>query len=147
MVFLVTPVMLPLAGLDILTRDATDEGFAFLDRLVREWFNGANRFDKPGETLRGAYAGQTLIAVGGLNIDPFASDAMCGRLRHIYVRTAYRAQGVGRQLVDALLRDAVFNTVRLRTETAPAAAFYRALGFGPVTDAHATHVVELRRPA
>ena len=138
---MITPITLPHPSFAPLAHSARAEGFAFLDRLVADWDSGANRFDRAGECLLGAHDAETLIAVAGLNIDPYANDPACARLRHVYVAPSHRRTGTGRQLVVALLRDAqpMFNRVRLRTTTPAAAAFYEALGFHTLNDPSATH--------
>jgi GNAT superfamily N-acetyltransferase len=44
-----------------------------------------------------------LVAVGGLTCDPFAGRLDTGRIRSVYVRPAWRNQGIGRALVTALV--------------------------------------------
>jgi GNAT superfamily N-acetyltransferase len=129
------PAVYPLVG------ESGREGFAFLERLVSEFQDGSNRFDAPGEALLGAWRGPHLVAVGGLNRDPYVPDARVGRLRHLYVRRPERGQGLGRALVAALLADAArhFDVIRLRTDTVAAAQFYQALGFVPIKSPDATH--------
>src|SRR5207249_6785208 len=73
-------------------------GLRLVRRLADEWATGANRFDRPGEILFGAFIDGRLVGVGGLNIDPYAGDERVGRLRHLYVLSAFRRMGVGRQL-------------------------------------------------
>ncbi|WP_431825239.1 hypothetical protein [Burkholderia sp. F1] len=34
-----------------LERAASEQGFSFIGRLIDEWRDGSNRFDKPGECL------------------------------------------------------------------------------------------------
>ena len=89
-----------------------------------------------------AFQAAELIAVGGLNRDPYADQEGIGRLRHIYVRRSARRSGVGSALVHQLLShaDGVFRSVRLRTETREAADFYISLGFRAAQDESATHV-------
>src|SRR5205085_1114748 len=87
-----------------------------------------------------------LIAVGGLNIDPFTAENRCGRVRHVYVLEAYRRRGVGRRLVAHLIAAArpYFTCLRLRTNTPDAATFYETLGFQRCTAAEtATHFFDL----
>ncbi len=65
-----------------IAREARASGHVFLDRLIADWHSGANRFDKPGECLLGLFDGDRLVAIGGLNRDPYtraggASDG-CG---------------------------------------------------------------------
>jgi hypothetical protein len=54
-----------------LEREASAQGFNFLDRLIEEWTTGTNRFDKPGECLLVATDNGHLVGIGGLNIDPY----------------------------------------------------------------------------
>jgi GNAT superfamily N-acetyltransferase len=139
-------VTLPLPGFEALTAEAAAEGFEFLNRLEAEWESGANRFDAPGETLLGVFAGGELVGIGGLNIDPFVGDPAIGRIRRIYVRTAWRSAGLGTQLVNSLLARAQdhFSQVRLRAVSPDAGRLYERLGFQPIDDPHASHVLVLR---
>ena len=133
-------------GLDVLRTEAEDEGFRFMGRLVAEWRSGVNRFDGPGEVLLGAFRGAELLAVCGLNRDPYAAGEGVGRLRHLYVRVAERRRGLASALVRAALERAgsAFHSVRLRTGTPEAASFYATLGFVAVEAEGASHVKRLR---
>jgi N-acetylglutamate synthase-like GNAT family acetyltransferase len=128
---------------------ADREGHAFVRRLREEWDSGANRFDRAGEALFGAFAGKRLVGVGGLNRDPFANADGVGRLRHLYIAPEMRRSGVGRLLVERIVTEAKtgFSVVRLRTLSADAAAFYRRLGFVEVDEEAATHVMRIGRVA
>lgn len=122
------------------------EGHNLVKRLVEEWDDGSNRFDLPGEILLGARLGHELVGVGGLNRDPYLDDPAVGRIRHLYVLSAARRQGVGRSLVLALIDQArpTFRRVRLRTIQPEAFRFYLALGFEETGDEpDATHVFRL----
>ena len=128
-----------------IAREARASGHLFLDRLITDWHSGANRFDKSGECLLGLFVGGRLVAVGGLNRDPYdTSGRAVGRLRHVYVAQSLRRRGLGRQLVAELLaRAQTFERVRLRTPGTPdAAAFYESLGFVPVDEADATNSID-----
>lgn len=57
-------IELPLPGIDDLQREAHHEGYRFIDRLVKEWSSGENRFDKQGEVLRGCIDQGMLVAWG-----------------------------------------------------------------------------------
>lgn len=94
--------------------------------------------------LFGAY-GAELLGVGGLTPDPYTDRPDLGRVRHLYVLPARRAEGVGRTLVVAVILEAQrhYRELRLRTDTQAAAAFYRALGFSSTTQPHATHILAL----
>lgn len=50
-----------------LEKEAIEEGFRFLARLIAEWRSEANRFDAPGECLMAAYRDHRLIGIGGPN--------------------------------------------------------------------------------
>ena len=130
------------ADFDRLRVEAAEDGFGFLDRLARDWLSGHNRFGQPGEQLLGAFAQGRLVAIGGLNRDPYAETARTGRLRHLYVLKDWRSRDVGRTLVEALLRRAagVFSEIRLRTDTAEASAFYLRCGFTATDSPSASHV-------
>jgi GNAT superfamily N-acetyltransferase len=84
-----------------------------------------------------------LLAVGGLNLDPFAGRPDIGRLRRVYVRPAWRNKGIGRALVTALVDQARrnFRCVRLRAENADAARLYESMGFSPIQSPDATHIL------
>ena len=136
---------LPL-GIEILRAEALRAGFRFMDKLVSEWESGANRFDMPGEMLFGAFADARLVAIGGLNIDPYANDPSVARLRHLYVLSRVRRQKVGSRIARHLLDTArtSFASVRLFTDTAEAGAFYAKLGFARTHSPNATHIFKFR---
>lgn len=131
-------------GLYRLATLAESEGFGGLNRLLADWHAGTNRFQQPGEALLGCFDG-ALIAVGGLNVDPFSEERSVGRLRHLYVDPTRRRSGVGRALVVALLDygHGRFERVRLRTYSDPADQFYAHLGFSRTDEPDATHTVSL----
>ncbi len=136
-------ISLPVAGIDDLRLEAGEEGYNFLDRLVEDWLNGENRFDGPGEVFCGTIEDGIIVAVGGLNRDPFLANPEVGRIRRVYVRRGWRNRGVGEALVRWLLAEArkSFRSVRLRAENAGAARLYERIGFAPIDDSHATHLL------
>jgi GNAT superfamily N-acetyltransferase len=138
-------IELPMAGLDTLHAESRAEGYNFIDTLVAEWASGRNRFDRPGELLCGHLDRGLLVAVGGLNRDPFAGRADIGRIRRVYVRAGWRNRGIGKALVANLVQEARchFGSVRLRAENADAARLYERLGFVPIADPDATHILAL----
>lgn len=129
----------------ILVAEAEVDGHRFMQRLRDEWVSGANRFDRPGETLLAAYRDGRLAGIGGLNIDPYTQIAGVGRLRHLYVAKGARRRGVGAMLVRQILMAAEphFSVVRLRTDSTDAAAFYTRLGFGHAEEDDATHAIRI----
>lgn len=140
-------IVLPMPGIDELQNEAHEEGYNFIDRLVNEWLSGENRFDKPGEVLRGCIDQGVLVAIGGLNRDPFTGAADVGRIRRVYVRPAWRNKGLGRALVASLVDDARkhFRCARLRAANPMAAKLYESIGFSPVADPNATHLLVFDR--
>ena len=80
-------------------------------RLVDEWRDGSNRFDRPGEAVFGAWVEGRLVGVCGLNIDPYVRDERMGRVRHLYVLTACRRHGVGRLLMARVIEAACGTSV------------------------------------
>jgi GNAT superfamily N-acetyltransferase len=136
-------IELPLPGLELLVSEARDEGYDFIETLVDEWASATNRFDAPGEALCGHLDDGLLVAVGGLNCDPFARRPDMGRIRRVYVRSAWRSQGIGRALMTALIDQAGthFRCVRLRAENTGAARLYESMGFAPIASPDATHIL------
>jgi GNAT superfamily N-acetyltransferase len=132
-------------GIRELSDEASTDGFRFMDNLWDDWEKGANRFDCPGETFRGIFQGLRLLAVGGLNVDPYVAEAHTGRLRHVYVLKRVRRQGLASDIVRHLLVDArrSFRSVRLFTDTKDGAMFYEALGFMPSPSSTASHEISL----
>jgi GNAT superfamily N-acetyltransferase len=123
------------------------EGHRMVERLVADWRDGSNRFDRDGEALYGAYVGTALVGVCGRNIDPFRGDPAIGRVRHLYVLPDWRRRGVARALMVEVIGDARgrFSVLTLRTRNPEADRFYRGLGFGPPPVARDTepHVLAL----
>ena len=135
----------PADTLEDLLAESEREGSRIVRRLVHDWAAGTNRFDRPGEALFTARLGDRVIGVCGLNVDPYAA-AKIGRVRRLYVHSAYRRLGAGRQLVLAVLDAARgrFDLLRLRTTNPAAAQLYESLGFRPSTDtADCTHALPL----
>lgn len=117
--------------LDPLILESESEGWRFVRRLADEWKAGTNWFDRPGEALFAAWAGDEIVGVCGVNADPYAGDPLIGRVRRLYVARSHRRCGIGRQLVEAVLHAASgrFTSLRLRTENADASRLYERLGF------------------
>ena len=124
------------------------EDFRAVQRLREGWESGKNRFSGEGEALFEARYGRRLVAMGGLNRDPYAGSHTVGRIRHLYVLPELRRRGVGKAMVAAILEHATlsFDAVVLRTDRAEADSFYVALGFTRTPGAEAaTHVLRLSK--
>jgi len=137
---------LPANALAPLLAESEQEGWRFVRRLTDEWMAGTNRFDRPGEVLLGAWVHGMLVAVCGLNADPYAGDPATGRVRRLYVLGAFRGRGVGGLLVHAVLQSARarFRSLRVRTESPAAGRLYQRLGFAPaVSVPDCTHILIL----
>jgi len=116
-------------GIDALAAVARVEEYQFLNRLLREWADGINRFVAPNEALFGAFDGDRLVGVAALN----RQGPELGRVRHVYVHPDYRRRGVARALVSGVLdfADRHYPVVVLRTPNPSAAKLYECLGFLP----------------
>jgi GNAT superfamily N-acetyltransferase len=114
----------------MLLKTSLDEGYDFIQKLCDEYATGTNRFDAPGAILLGASLNDELIAVGGVHSDPYLQTTTIGRVRHVYVLPEYRRQGLGKELMLALIQHARthFETLTLRTPTAHGDSFYKSLG-------------------
>jgi GNAT superfamily N-acetyltransferase len=139
---------LPVDVMGAFVTESERAGSRFVRRLIDEWVSGANRFDRPGEALFAARVDGRLVGVCGLNVDPYSVEARVGRVRHLYVLSALRRLGVGRQLVAEVVAAARgrFDVLRLSTGNEPAVRLYEALGFRPAGNAvrGATHVKDLQ---
>jgi GNAT superfamily N-acetyltransferase len=129
-----------------LIADSEAHGLSFVRRLDEEWAGGVNRFDRPGEALFVAHDGSDVVGVGGLNVDPYADNTTVGRVRHVYVLSAYRRRGIAERLVTTIVEAARgrFSTLRLHTSNPDAARLYERLGFSRRADAaRCTHTLEI----
>ncbi|WP_158584016.1 GNAT family N-acetyltransferase [Salinibius halmophilus] len=122
--------------------------FNFIRRLIVDFDSGNNRFDQQGEALFVVLDGRRLVAIGGVNIDPFESASGVGRVRRVYVLPEYRGSGVGRLLMDAIETHAAqhFSQLNLYTDTVDAALFYQRLGYAAVSLAGVSHQKRLMEP-
>jgi len=143
------PIQLPVPGMEQLQVEALQEGVLFIERLWEEWQNGMNRFAAPGEKLYGYMDQAVLVAIGGLNQDPFDGRRGVGRIRRVYVRPAWRNKGIGEALVHTLVENArtSFTTLHLRTENPTAARLYERVGFSRRLALNATHVLDFNQTA
>lgn len=70
--------------------ESRSQGFRFVERLLRDYQRGVQCFDQPGDLLLAVSMDGRVIGIGGLTVDPYFEDARVGRLRHVYIESAYR---------------------------------------------------------
>ncbi|MBS1524773.1 MAG: GNAT family N-acetyltransferase [Bacteroidetes bacterium] len=128
-----------------LAEEAASEGYAFVQRTIDEWETGVNRFSDDGEALLGLMAGTKLIGIGGLNRDTYTEQPNIGRVRHLYIRSAYRRKGYATILMKTIINQAGqhFAMLRLFTDNPEAAVFYETLGFDKADLPKASHTLFL----
>jgi GNAT superfamily N-acetyltransferase len=125
----------------MLIKDLLDEsvqqGFLFIQKTFDEWNDGSNSFSKPGEQLWGLLLVNKLVGIGGLNQDPYDNNPNTGRVRHLYIKQAYRRRKYATTLLNQIKSTAkpTFNKLRLFTDNPAAGLFYEAAGFKK-TDGH-----------
>lgn len=119
------------SGFSQLLSDSLEQNFGALEALFQNFESGKNTFNRRGEALFAAFIGNTVVGIGGLNVDPYANDPKIGRIRHLYVLIDYHKGGVGRALVSAIEQCALehFDSLQLFTNSPDADAFYRSLGY------------------
>jgi len=118
--------------LDSLVKQSREEGFRFVERLVNDYKNGSNTFTDFGESLFGVLNEEgVLVAIGGLNKDPFSNEQYIGRLRRFYVSKEYRRNRLGSLLVKEIINEAkrYYKILVLHTDTEQADKFYTSIGF------------------
>ncbi|MEM5672758.1 GNAT family N-acetyltransferase [Bacillus cereus] len=114
-----------------LVQESKEEGFNFLKKLINEYENELNTFNKSGECLYGIFQGEKLIGIGGLNVHPYTENNKIGRLRRFYIAKDYRRIGLGKLLLNKLLSHAekyfkVVVYIQIRNKVM---YFYTANGF------------------
>jgi GNAT superfamily N-acetyltransferase len=118
------------ADFPALAETAKLEGYDFVSRLGARW-DGARYMDDMVATVWGAFAGDALIAIGAQTHDEYDPSPLHRRIRHFYVRSDHRRDGVGRALAAKLIDDAhaLAPFLRLRATRVHSAAFWDSVGF------------------
>ncbi len=129
-------------GFDDLVAEASGESVRNMALLAEGWQGGV-RFQGDGEALFAAFLAGELAGIGGMTVEPAASEP-ARRLRRFYVRPAMRRRGVATALASALIHEG-FDSVELLTVNAaasPAAGpFWEAQGFVANEAGSWTHVM------
>jgi GNAT superfamily N-acetyltransferase len=133
---------------DSLANQSKGEGFRFVERLIIDYKNGRNTFNHFGEGLFGVFNEEDiLVAIGGLNKDPFSNEPHIGRLRRFYVSKEYRRIGIGSLLLKRIIDEAkgYYKILVLHTDSEQADEFYSSIGFlkGKL-HLNSTHFMELK---
>ncbi len=119
-------------GFDDLVAEASGEGVALP--------TDSARFQDDGEALLVAFLAGTLAGVGGMTVEPAASEP-ARRLGPLYVRPTMRRRGVATALASALIHEGFDSVGLLTVEAAAAAPFWQAQGFISDTSGPWTHVM------
>ncbi|OIU71655.1 GNAT family N-acetyltransferase [Rossellomorea aquimaris] len=118
--------------LNIIIKQSKEEGFLIGERLVFDYKNGTNTFNNLGEALYGVFnINGEIVAIGGLNKDPFSTKPYIGRVRRFYVINEYRRNGIGSLLLKNIINEAkkYYKILVLRTNTSEGDNFYTSNGF------------------
>ena len=123
-------------GFDDLCLESLTEGYKYPDRLKADWCSERNRFSMLGEALFTVLRNSDIVAIGGLNADPYLGEPGIGRLRHFYVRSRYRRTGIASKLLEHILEfgEDKFSCLTLRTANPTAATLNCGHGFVEVVD-------------
>lgn len=113
----------------------------FMFRLRDHWDDGSERFERGGEILLGAFAGDGLVGMAGVSHDPYEPEEGLGRVRHVYVLSRWRGRGIAGVLMKQLIEHGRehFRVLRLHTSNPIAARMYESLGFTPSSRGRETH--------
>jgi len=132
--------------------EAQKEGFKFVQKTIDEWIGKTNRFSGIGEILWGVFDKGKCIAIGGLNIDPYANDPMIGRVRHLYVSLGYRQKGIATHLLKMIIErsNRYFIVLRLSVHKPGASNYgasklYEKMGFVREERLGQTHIMVKRQ--
>jgi GNAT superfamily N-acetyltransferase len=131
---------------EALRASAEAEGFGFLTRLAVKW-RGDRYGDDRLATVRAAFDGDEIIAVGAQTCDEYDPSPDHRRIRHFYVHPGRRRVGCGRALAAALMDDAFALAPRLhlRATHEVSQAFWDAVGFRRAERPDRSH--EMMRPS
>lgn len=133
--------------LEELSQNALEDGYRIVRKTIDQWIDGSNRFSDKREVLYGIKDKDKFIAIGGFNVDPYIMDDDVGRVRHIYVHTDYRNQGIATFLFQKIMNEKAhfFKVVRLSTKNEAAMELYESYGFRKVVEFKATHIKIIKK--
>jgi hypothetical protein len=139
-IFVMNDSFIPM--LEELKEDALNDGYRIVKRTIEQWKDKTNRFSSKKEVLYGVEEQGKIIAIGGINIDPYLMDDEIGRIRHIYVHSEHRNKGIATALLEKILleKEKEYKVIRLSTKNEAAMSLYEAYGFKKVVEYKATHI-------
>jgi RimJ/RimL family protein N-acetyltransferase len=120
---------------DIRLEGLADSPHAFSSTLETEQDQPLDRFAArlADDLVLGAFRGPRLLGVAGFFIQPRLKHRHKGMLWGMYVRPQYRAAGIGRMLVEAIIEHARQHVELLQlfvvSDNLPARRLYTRLGF------------------
>jgi len=123
-----------------------DEGYNMIFRLISDYKNGINKFDKNGEILVCYKENNRIIGICGLNIEPEIQLNNCARIRRLFVLSEFRENKIGKKLVNYLIEYAknYFDKVTTNIGKLKITDFYLNCGFNQVNDILGiTHIIRL----
>jgi len=129
-------------GFQNLMQRSRDEGIKNMSMLQDNWLSGAERFNKNGAALFGAFFESELIGLGGTTKElGYTAPAM--RMRRLFVLPHWRRKGVAgliaHHCMDWGLQSAKTLTCNAQASDA-AAPFWERMGFEPVSLPRITHI-------
>lgn len=144
--FLIHQVDLTKNDICLLLEESIGDGHNHIRRLFNEYQNGVNRFEDTGEALYAASINGEIIAVCGLNKDPYSNSTEIGRVRRLYLLKKHRRNGIAKMLMQAIIDQArkKFKILVLFTDNQVADNFYKSIGFKACSSyPKSTHYFEL----
>jgi GNAT superfamily N-acetyltransferase len=117
--------------IESILQESITEGHRHIQRLITDYREGVNLFDETGEAIYAVMFNGEIIAVCGLNRDPYSTSSEVGRVRRLYVLKKYRRNGIAKKLMEAIIEHARgnFRLIVLFTDNQVAEKFYLAIGF------------------
>ncbi len=132
---------LSLDNFDEPAKEASAEGYRFVDRLLEEWRDGTNRFDRDGEVLLLAFENDVLAGIGGITWEPGNPDLL--RMRRFFICSKFRRKSVATLLVSEILLglESDDRNIVVNAGTSVAPLFWEAIGFEAVTNQPYSHIL------
>ncbi|MBD3340546.1 MAG: GNAT family N-acetyltransferase [Candidatus Lokiarchaeota archaeon] len=115
-----------------LIHESENEGYRFLSKMFSQWNSRENQFQKENEKAIIFRENNKVIAIGGINEEPYLKRKDFGRLRGVYVLPSFRRKHVGKEIVKHLIDfgNKYYKAITLRVpDNIEAYPFYESIGF------------------